>query len=225
MKQLLVDHNAIMFFTPTFINESISQNNGTLIVSGPLQRAGVKNQNGRVYPKEILVREAKKYYDTYVVERRALGELDHPDSAIVNLKNVSHNIIDMYWKGDELIGKLEILPTPSGNILKELFRSGIKVGVSSRGLGSVKEITESDGYNSLEVQDDFELIAWDFVSNPSTHGAFVAPVNENTEVKIVKDGIYNKEDIKNARVHKVLQELICELTCECSLGDYNASKK
>jgi hypothetical protein len=104
MKQLLVDYNSVMTFTPQYINESINQHSGKLIVSGPLQRAGVKNQNGRIYPKEVLVREAKKYYDTFIVERRALGELDHPDSAVVNLKNVSHNIIDMYWKGDDLIG-------------------------------------------------------------------------------------------------------------------------
>lgn len=218
MKQLLVDYNSVMTFTPQYINESINQHSGKLIVSGPLQRAGVKNQNGRIYPKEVLVREAKKYYDTFIVERRALGELDHPDSAVVNLKNVSHNIIDMYWKGDDLIGKIEILPTPSGNILKELFRSGIKVGVSSRGLGTVKEITENDGYNALEVQDDFELIAWDFVSNPSTHGAFVSPTSDNkVNESIVKTISNNNEDIKYARVNKVLQELICELSCECNL--------
>jgi hypothetical protein len=218
MKQLLVDYNSVMTFTPQYINESINQHSGKLIVSGPLQRAGVKNQNGRIYPKEVLVREAKKYYDTFIVERRALGELDHPDSAVVNLKNVSHNIIDMYWKGDDLIGKIEILPTPSGNILKELFRSGIKVGVSSRGLGTVKEITENDGYNALEVQDDFELIAWDFVSNPSTHGAFVFPTADNkVNESVVKNTLTKNEDVKYAKVNKVLQELICELSCECNL--------
>lgn len=207
MKKLIVDPVGVMYFTPQIINESMAQHNGTLIVSGPLQRSDVKNQNGRVYPKDILVREAKKYYDTYVVERRAMGELDHPDSAIVNLKNVSHNIIDMYWKGNELIGKIEVLPTPSGNILKELFRSGIKVGVSSRGLGSVKEVNES-----LEVQDDFELIAWDFVSNPSTHGAFVSPTNES----IIKENVAHSNN-KYENVNRVLQELICELSCECNL--------
>lgn len=211
MKELIIDPVGVMYFTPQIISETISQNGGTLIVSGPLQRASVKNQNGRVYPKEILVREAKKYYDTYIVERRALGELDHPDSAIVNLKNVSHNIVDMYWKGDELIGKIEVLPTPSGNILKELFKSGIKVGVSSRGLGSVKEVNEA-----LEVQDDFELIAWDFVSNPSTHGAFVSPTNEATQ-RVVKESVDKSVTTKYDRVNKVLQELICELSCECYL--------
>lgn len=218
-KELLITYHGTMEISPRTINESITTQDGKLIVTGPLQRANVKNQNGRVYPKQVLVKEAKKYYDTYIVERRAMGELDHPDSAIVNLKNVSHNIIDMYWKGDELIGKIEILPTPSGNILKELFRSGIKVGVSSRGLGTVKEITENDGYNALEVQDDFELIAWDFVSNPSTHGAFVSPTSDNKVNENVIKTITNAkhEDIKYAKVNKVLQELICELSCECNL--------
>jgi hypothetical protein len=206
-KKLLITYHGTMEISPRTINESITTQDGKLIVTGPLQRANVKNQNGRVYPKEVLVREAKKYYDTYIVERRAMGELDHPDSAIVNLKNVSHNIVDMYWKGDELIGKIEILPTPSGNILKELFRSGIKVGVSSRGLGTVKEVNES-----LEVQDDFELIAWDFVSNPSTHGAFVAPTNES----IIKENINVSQD-KYSKINRILQELICELSCECNL--------
>jgi hypothetical protein len=206
-KELLITYHGTMEISPRTINESITTQDGKLIVTGPLQRANVKNQNGRVYPKSVLVKEAKQYYDTYIVERRAMGELDHPDSAIVNLKNVSHNIIDMYWKGDELIGKIEILPTPSGNILKELFRSGIKVGVSSRGLGTVKEVNES-----LEVQDDFELIAWDFVSNPSTHGAFVAPVNES----IIKENISTPQD-KYTKVNRIIQELICELSCECNL--------
>ena len=175
-KQILVDY--IPFeVTPQQINESM-QKNGKLIVSGVLQRAEAKNQNGRVYPRETLVREAKKYASIQVKERRALGELDHPDSSVVNLNNVSHNVLEMHWKGDDLIGTVEVLGTPSGNILKELFKSGIKLGISSRGLGSVKEIHEDDGGDTVEVQPDFELIAFDFVSNPSTHGAFLSPTNE-----------------------------------------------
>ena len=111
-------------------------------------------------------------------KRRALGELDHPDSSVVNLNNVSHNVLDMNWKGDDLVGTVEVLGTPAGNILKELFKAGIKLGISSRGLGSVKEIQEADGEDTVEVQPDFELIAFDFVSNPSTHGAFLSPTNE-----------------------------------------------
>ena len=176
MKNILVDY--IPFeVTPQQINESISDNNGRLIVKGVLQRAESKNQNGRVYPKETLVREAKKYAQVQVKERRALGELDHPDSSVVNLNNVSHNILEMHWNGDDLNGTVEVLGTPAGNILKELFKSGIKLGISSRGLGSVKEMHEAEG-DSVEVQPDFELIAFDFVSNPSTHGAFLSPTNE-----------------------------------------------
>ena len=182
-KNLIVDY--IPFeVTPEQINESIKTNDGRLIVKGTLQRAEAKNQNGRVYPKETLVREAKKYAETNIAERRALGELDHPDSSVVNLNNVSHNVLEMHWNGDDLSGTVEVLSTPSGNILKELFKSGIKLGISSRGLGSVKEIHE-DGDDTVQVQPDFELIAFDFVSNPSTHGAFMAPLREgvNKDVK------------------------------------------
>jgi len=143
-----------------------------------LQRAEAKNHNGRIYPRNILMREATKYSNTYIKERRALGELDHPDSSVVNLNNVSHNVLGMSWKGNDLVGTVEVLSTPAGNILKELFKSGIKLGISSRGMGSVKEVMR-EGENTVEVQPDFELIAFDFVSNPSTHGAFLSPVNES----------------------------------------------
>ena len=177
-KNLIVDY--IPFeITRDQINESIKNNNGRLVVKGVLQWAEAKNQNGRVYPKETLMREAKKYAQTQIAERRALGELDHPDSSVVNLNNVSHNILEMHWKGNDLLGTVEVLGTPAGNILKELFKSGIKLGISSRGLGSVKEIHEDDSdEDTVQVQPDFELIAFDFVSNPSTHGAFLSPTNE-----------------------------------------------
>ncbi len=163
--------------SPEQLNESIKENNGKLIVSGVLQRADAKNQNGRIYPREILAREAKNYSNVQIKERRALGELDHPDSSVVNLNNVSHNIREVHWEGDDLLGTVEVLSTPAGNILKELFKSGIKLGISSRGLGSVEPVNESDG--TVAVQSDFELIAFDFVSNPSTHGAFMYPMNES----------------------------------------------
>ena len=176
-RQLLVDY-ALFEVSPQQINESLSQNSGRLIVSGVLQRAEAKNHNGRIYPRNILMREATKYSDTYIKERRALGELDHPDSSVVNLNNVSHNVLGMKWQGNDLVGTVEVLSTPAGNILKELFKSGIKLGISSRGMGSVKEVMR-EGENTVEVQPDFELIAFDFVSNPSTHGAFLSPVNES----------------------------------------------
>lgn len=195
-KKLIVDY--ITFdINPQMINESMEKNNGRLLVKGVLQRADAKNQNGRVYPREILMREAKKYADINIKERRALGELDHPDSSVVNLNNVSHNITEMHWDGNDLVGTVEVLSTPSGNILKELFKCGIKLGISSRGLGSVKQL----GENAVEVQDDFELIAFDFVSNPSTHGAFLKPMNESV----------NKELIQKASKYEKVNRLITDI--------------
>ena len=188
-RQLLVDVRPFNVST-TKINESISENNGKLIVKGVLQRAESKNQNGRVYPREVLLKEVAKYLENQVTERRALGELDHPESAVVNLNNASHNIIEMHWDGDDLLGTVEVLSTPAGNILKELFKSGIKLGISSRGLGSVEPVNEKDGEeDTVEVQSDFELIAFDFVSNPSTHGAFMRPVNESVQPKTPENNI------------------------------------
>jgi hypothetical protein len=198
-KQLLVDYT-VFEVSPQAINESLTQNNGKLIVSGVLQRAEAKNQNERVYPKDVLMREAKKYANEFIAERRALGELDHPDSSVVNLNNVSHNVLEMSWKGDDLVGKVEVLGTPSGNILKELFKSGIRLGISSRGMGSVKEVMREAG-NTLEVQPDFELIAFDFVSNPSTHGAFLSPVNESKGKQPVN---------KFAGVERIITDIITE---------------
>ena len=176
MKQLIVDY--IPFeITPQQITESMSTNDGKLIVKGVLQRAEAQNQNGRVYPKDLLTREAKKYTENFIQQKRALGELDHPDSSVVNLQNASHNVMEMHFNGNDLVGTVEVLGRPSGNILKELFKSGIKLGISSRGLGSVENI----GEGAQEVQPDFELIAFDFVSNPSTHGAFLSPMNESVD--------------------------------------------
>ena len=184
-KQLLVDVRPFEI-SRTKIDESIKENNGKLIVKGVLQRAESKNQNGRVYPRDVLLKEVGKYLDTNVQERRALGELDHPDSSVVNLNNASHNVVEMHWDGDDLLGTVEVLSTPAGNILKELFKSGIKLGISSRGLGSVEPMKEED---TVEVQPDFELIAFDFVSNPSTHGAFMRPVNESVQPKTPENNI------------------------------------
>ena len=202
-KQLLVDY--IPFeVTPEQINESLSENNGRLVVKGVLQRAESQNQNGRIYPRETLMREAKKYAETQIAERRALGELDHPDSSVVNLNNASHNILEMHWTGDDLLGTVEVLGTPAGNILKELFKSGIKLGISSRGLGSVKEIHEDEGEGeTVEVQPDFELIAFDFVSNPSTHGAFMSPMNEGVEKVGTRDGVCSHD----CKVEEIINDI------------------
>ena len=206
-KTLLVDY--IPFeVSPEQINESIKNNSGRLVVNGVLQRADAKNQNGRIYPRDTLMREADKYSKVQISERRALGELDHPDSSVVNLQNASHNILEMHWNGDNLMGTVEVLGTPSGNILKELFKSGIKLGISSRGLGSVEEIHEGDGHEPVvKVQPDFELIAFDFVSNTSTHGAFMAPANEgklNESVGTRHDGLC----CHDCKVEGIIDEII-----------------
>jgi hypothetical protein len=167
MKGLLIE-------TKLFEGKVQEDEGGRTLVKGILQRAGAENQNGRIYPREILMREAKKY-EQFIKERRALGELDHPDSTVINLKNVSHNIREIWWEGDDLCGTVEVLSTPSGNILKELLKAGILLGISSRGMGSTKPLAG----NKVEVAEDFELIGWDFVSNPSTHGAFMVPMNES----------------------------------------------
>ena len=148
---------------------------GVFEVEGVMQRAGAKNQNGRIYEKELLEREVKKYMEEFVKNGNAFGELDHPESAVVSLKNASHIVKDLHWDGDDLMGKVELLNTPAGNIVKEIIKAGHTIGISSRGTGSVQQTNE--GY--LEVQSDFELVCWDFVSNPSTHGAFMNPVSLN----------------------------------------------
>ena len=171
--------NKLLIETQTFKQSSLKLTEGRMsdrgnpIVGGILATAEVKNGNGRYYKKSLWQREIDKYMDC-VKERRALGELDHPESSVVNLKNASHNIIDIYWDGNTVMGKIEILPTPSGNILKALLESNIKLGVSSRGMGSLKENAEG----LLEVQDDFDLLCWDFVSTPSNPGSYMTSLNE-----------------------------------------------
>jgi hypothetical protein len=217
MKQILID--TIPFqVSKKMIAESEKRNNGKVIVNGVLQRSGAKNQNGRVYPKEILMREANKYNDSQIKERRALGELDHPESSVVNLANVSHNIGKIWWDGNDLMGQVEILSTPSGNILRELLKNEIKLGISSRGLGSVNnEVNEETGEETLIVQDDFELVCWDFVSNPSTHGAFMHPANEST--KSVNESVVKniKRSGKYDKINNIVSDMLCELACKCNL--------
>lgn len=204
-KSLLIEYS---IFTPktTQLTEGI-KGERNLIVEGIVQRANSKNQNGRIYPKDILAREVEKYINTSIAENRALGELDHPESTVINLKNVSHNIKKLWWEGDDLMGKIEILPTPSGNILRELFANNITVGISSRGMGSVQPL----GEGTVEVQDDLELLCWDFVSTPSTQGAFMTPtgLNEN----------YNplKGNDKYSKVNSIISDIICTQSGVCCI--------
>jgi hypothetical protein len=187
MAQLLVD---VTPFRPT-IKESKTRP-GVFEVEGVMQRAQAENQNGRIYSKEILVRESKKYVDEFVKNGNAFGELDHPESPVVSLKNASHIVKELYWKGDDLMGKVELLNTPAGNIVKEIIKAGHTIGISSRGTGSVQQTNEGH----LEVQDDFDLVCWDFVSNPSTHGAFMNPVAlQEGKVKVSK--YHNLDSIIN----------------------------
>jgi hypothetical protein len=193
MKSLLIETLPFAVQPQTLI-ETRKSPNGNSIVEGILATVEIKNGNGRYYSKELWDRELDKY-NVLVKERRACGELDHPDSQVINLKNVSHNITKLWWDGDNVMGAIEILPTPSGNILKALIGAGIKVGVSSRGMGSLKQVGEV-----LEVQDDFELLCWDFVSTPSNPGSYMTPLREGLEKSNVNP--YSK-------VNSIITEILC----------------
>ena len=193
MKQVLIE--TIPFtVSPIQLHEGAKAPSGNPLVEGILATAEVKNGNGRYYPKELWEREIDKYMSC-VKENRATGELDHPDSTIISLKNVSHIIRDIWWNGDKVMGKLEILPTVSGNILKALIDNNVMVGVSSRGMGSLKQIGET-----MEVQDDFELLCWDFVSTPSNPGSYM---------NLVREGLENPKENPYAKVNILLSEILC----------------
>ena len=209
-KQVLIEYYAFKPSAQSLTEMKISTSKN-LIVEGVVQRADAKNQNGRVYPKDTLQREVEKYVEGPIAENRALGELDHPDSSIINLKNVCHNITKLWWDGDDLMGRIEVLPTPSGNILKQLFINNITVGISSRGMGSVKPL----GEGTVEVQDDFELLCWDFVSTPSTQGAFMRPtgntMNESYDPTVIA------KPSKYSKVNQLISEIICSQTGVCCI--------
>ena len=191
MSQLLVETHV---FKPSKVRLSESKSDrGLPLVEGILATAEVKNGNGRYYSKDLWNREIDKYMPL-VKEHRAMGELDHPESSVINLKNVSHNISDMWWDGDNVMGKIEILPTPSGNILTELIKNGVTVGVSSRGMGSL----EQRG-GVMEVQDDFELLCWDFVSTPSNPGSFMGVLQEGKQTF----------EYDYTKVNSIVHEILC----------------
>ena len=205
-------------YRPFDINKKLAEQaikeNKPLIVSGVIQRAEAKNQNERVYPKDVLEREVQNYIDGPIKDRRAMGELDHPESSVVNLQNVSHNIKKCWWEGDDVMGEFEILDTPAGKILKALFAAGLMLGVSSRGMGSVEENLNE---GTLEVQDDFELVCWDFVSNPSTHGAYVSPAASKTTNITVNENKIIKPKYKYTNTNNIIRDIICENTGVCSI--------
>ena len=161
---------------------------GKLIVEGLMQVAGGTNGNGRIYPRQILEREVNKLKETSIAQGNAFGELDHPDSPLVQLKNASHIIKDLWWELNNLMGRVEILNTPFGNIVSEILKAGYAVGISSRGTGSVTETEDGQ----VIVNDDFDLVTWDFVSNPSVQGAFMKPTRNLSEGMVVKQRDYSK---------------------------------
>jgi hypothetical protein len=204
MKQLLIEH---IPFTISKLTLTESKGN-RMMLTGKLQEAEQKNGNGRVYPKEVLEREVKKYMEGPIKQNNALGELDHPDSSVVNLANVSHNIIKVWWDGDDVMGRLVLLKTPSGKIAMELVSAGVPLGISSRGMGSVKQLGET-----VEVQNDYELLAWDLVSVPSTPNAYMHPVGALKEGKEYNNPIHNKY----SKINSLITEIICTSTGVCPL--------
>ena len=205
-KQVLIEY---MVFQPQpqQLQEARMNPSKNLIVSGKVQAADKPNANKRIYPYDILKTQVDKYIAGPIAESRALGELDHPETGVINLKNVCHNIRRLWWEGQDLFGEFEILPTPSGNILKELFASGINVGVSSRAMGSVSPL----GEGLVQVDDDLDLICWDFVSTPSTFGAFVTPVGG------LNEGYQYQQNTQYTKTNQILGELICTMTGVCCL--------
>ena len=193
MKQVLIETH---LFKPSkgLLSEGKMSERGNPLVEGILATCEVENGNGRYYSKDLWEREIDKYMEL-VNQNRATGELDHPESQVINLKNVSHNIKDISWDGKNIMGTIELLPTPSGNILKALIDSGITVGVSSRGMGSLEQKGDL-----MEVQDDFELLCWDFVSTPSNPDSFMHLVKENKEFKLQN---------KYKNVNNILSEILC----------------
>lgn len=184
-------------YTPEMIRESLEKT-GKILMKGILQKADTLNQNGRLYPMSVLEREIRNY-QKFIIENRALGECDHPDSSVVNLKNASHIIREAHIENGTVIGTVEILDkTPSGAILKGLIESGVKLGISSRGVGSTRK--QDDYY---VVQDDFQLICFDFVSEPSTPGAFMLP-----EGKQIGSSELRKVFSKTDRIDRILNDIL-----------------
>ena len=191
-KQLLIETHPVKISSSP-LTESVGGVKKPLVVEGILATAEVKNGNGRYYARDLWEREMRKYSEL-IKQRRAMGELDHPESSIINLKNVSHIISDYWWDGDNVMGKIEILPTPSGQILEALIKNNVTLGVSSRGMGSL----EQRG-NVMEVQDDFELLCWDFVSTPSNPGSYMSVLREGKEYSTTN---YSK-------VNSIIHEILC----------------
>jgi hypothetical protein len=173
---------------------------GKMMLKGILQKSNTLNQNGRVYPRDVLEREVRNY-QKFILENRATGELDHPPESVVSLKNVSHIIREAYMDGDTVYGTLEVLDkVPSGKILRGLVESGVKIGISSRGVGSTKRDGDYD-----VVQNDYQLVCWDVVSEPSTSQAFVLPESYN---HLVDSKLLNSHFKKSDRIDRIINEIL-----------------
>ena len=207
-KQTLIEYLPFQPLPQQLYEARISPNKAFL-VSGKIQAADMPNANKRIYDYDTLKQQVQLYTEGPVAEKRALGELDHPESSVINLKNVCHNITRLWWDGKELYGEFEILPTPSGNILKELFLAGINVGVSSRAMGTVSPI----GEGLVQVGEDLELICWDFVSTPSTFGAYVKPVGGLNESVDYQVRTANKYD----NISRLVSDIICTQSGVCCI--------
>lgn len=171
--------------------------NGAMYLTGLMQEADKPNGNERVYPHAIMEREIANY-KKLVKEKRALGELDHPDDSVINLKNASHMVTNIWMEGPKVMGTVKVLPTPSGNILRSLVEGGCQLGISSRGLGSVRENMQG----GVVVEDDFQLICFDFVSEPSTKNAFM----HLKEGKFYEEpNIFTKADKINRALNDILR--------------------
>src|SRR5690554_80960 len=195
--RLLKEVNTLQF-TKDQINESIEKNNGVLKLRGVIQRADTKNANGRIYPYEILKREIENY-KKLVKERRSHGELDHCDQPVVNLKNVSHIISDIEMDEDGVVyGEIEILNTPMGEIVANLVKQQITVGISSRALGSVVSKGDVD-----YVQDDLHILCWDMVSELSTPGAYMFKESKQYGPETLKRVIP-----RDVRIDRVANEIL-----------------
>ena len=208
-KQLLIEHS-LFTATKTSLLEDSRNGSKNMLVSGLVQACDKPNANRRIYPYETLRTQVDLYIKGPITENRALGELDHPESSVINLKNVSHNIVKLWWDGKNLYGDIEILPTPSGNILRQLFENNITVGISSRAMGTVSPI----GEGLVQVEDDLELICWDFVSTPSTFGAYVKPVNginESYNSALLNVGKYDK-------ANRLVSDIICSMGGYCCIN-------
>jgi hypothetical protein len=192
---LLKEWTALKYST-ALVRESRDMNGGKIMLKGVIQRADTLNQNGRIYPRGILEREIINY-QKFIRENRALGECDHPDTSVVELKNASHLVKEAKMDGDDVFGVIELLDTPSGKILQSLVESGVTLGISSRGVGSTKQ----QG-SALIVQDDFQLICFDIVSEPSTPGAFI---NESKNIN-VRD--LNKTFNRSDRIDRIFNNII-----------------